>query len=148
MRNPLRLIVLAVAPLFVACYMQRPLTTPVPEASTRIVALVTDTGRAELAKVLGANAQEVEGVVVTANPSAWDLQVMRVDYRGGQSTPWSGERVTFPRYALTDASVRTFNRKRSWVIAGIITGTAILAAKLFGAINFGGSSGGEPPPPN
>lgn len=128
--------------------MQQPLEVPAPQAATRIVAEITDTGRAELARALGPGAREVEGVVVNADPGAWDLEVLRVDYRGGTSTLWNKERVTFPRYALTNASARTFSKKRSWILAGLITGSAVLAARLFGAISFGGSNGGEPPPPN
>jgi hypothetical protein len=131
-----------------ACYVERPLATPVPVATTRIVAQITDTGSAAMASKIGPGAREVEGVVVDADGTAWDLQVIRVDYRGGTSTLWNRERVTFPRYALTNASERAFNKKKSWVVAGLITGTALLAARLFGALGFGGGSGGEPPPPN
>lgn len=131
-----------------ACYVQRPLSNPIPEASTRIVAQITDTGSAALASVIGPGARMVEGVVVRAEPTAWDMEVIRVDYRGGGSQLWNRERVTFPRYALTNASERTFNRKRSWIIGLAITGTAFLAAKLFGVIGFGGGPGDEPGNPN
>src|SRR6266498_2355808 len=93
-------------------------------------------------------AREVEGVVVSADASAWDVQVIRVDYRGGTSQLWNRERVTFPRYALTNASQRAFNTKKSWLVALGITGTALLAARLFGVLGFGGGPNGEPPPPN
>jgi hypothetical protein len=131
-----------------ACYVERPLTTPVPAATTRIVALITDTGGVAMAASLGPGAREVEGVVVGADATSWELQVIRVDYRGGTSTLWNRERVTFPRYTLTNPSERAFNRKKSWIVAGLITGGALLAARLFGALGFGGGSGGEPPPPN
>jgi hypothetical protein len=144
--SPLCIAVLAL--LLGACYVERPLTTPVPQTATRIVAQITDTGSAELANKIGPGAREVEGVVVSADATAWDVQVIRVDYLGGTSQPWNRERVTFPRYALTNASERAFNSKRSWIIALAITGTAVLAARLFGVLGFGGSSGGEPPPPN
>ena len=131
-----------------ACYVQRPLSSPIPEASTRIVAQITDTGSVELASTIGPGARMVEGVVVRAEPTAWDMEVIRVDYRGGASQLWNRERVTFPRYALTNASERAFNRKRSWIIALAITGTAVMAAKLFGVIGFGGGPGDEPGNPN
>lgn len=134
--------------LFGACYVQRPLMDPVPATATRIVAQITDTGRVTMANALGPGAREVEGVVVGADGASWDLQVSRVGYRGGTSTPWNGERVTFPRSALTNASERTFNKKRSWLIAGLIAGTAFLAARAFGVLGFGGGPGGDPSPPN
>jgi hypothetical protein len=147
-RMRFRYLGIVIAPLLAACYVQRPLTAPVPEASSRIVVQITDTGRAELANQIGPGASEVEGVVVSANDSAWDLEVLRVGYRVGPSQQWNRERVTFPRYALTNASERSLSRKKSWIMALAITGTALLAAKAFGALGFGGSGGGEPPPPN
>jgi hypothetical protein len=131
-----------------ACYVERPLTTPVPQPATRIVALITDTGSVALANKIGPGAREMEGVVVSADAAAWDVQVIRVDYLGGTSQLWNRERVTFPRYALTNATERAFNSKKSWIIALTITGTAVLAARLFGVLGFGGGPNGEPPPPN
>jgi hypothetical protein len=131
-----------------ACYVQRPLSNPTPETSTRIIAQITDTGSVAMASAIGPGARMVEGVVVRAEPTAWDMEVIRVDYRGGGSQLWNRERVTFPRYALTNASERAFNRKRSWIIGLAITGTAILAARLFGVIGFGGGPGDEPGNPN
>lgn len=135
-------------PLFAACYVQRPLSTPVPQAESRLVVQITDTGRVALAQKIGPGASAIEGVVVSADESAWDMHVLRVDYRVGPSQPWNGERVTFPRYALTNASERTFSKKKSWIMALAITGTALLAAQVFGALGIGGSGNGDPPPPN
>lgn len=135
-------------PLLTACYTQRPLTAAVPSATTRIVAQLTDSGVVAMANAIGAGAAEVEGVVAVADAASWDLQVIRVDYRGGTSVPWNGERVSFPRYTLTHASERTLSKRKSWLAAGLIAGGAVLAARLFGAFGFGGSSGGEPSPPN
>lgn len=133
--------------LLTACYSQRPLTTAVPEATTRIVAQLTDSGVVVMANTIGAGAVEVEGVVAAADATSWDLQLMRVDYRGGTSMPWDGERVSFPRYALTHASERTFSKRKSWIVAGLITAGAVLAARLFGAFGFGtGTDGGTIPP--
>lgn len=142
------LVAAAMAALLAACYVQRPLSSPVPQPATRIVVLITDTGRVELANKIGPGATAVEGVVMSADDAAWDLQVLRVDYRGGTSQQWTGERVSFPRYTLTNASERSLNRKRSWLMALAITGTAFVAAKAFGVLGWGGSPGGEPPPPN
>jgi hypothetical protein len=142
------LVTAAMAAFLAACYVQRPLGSPVPQPATRIVVLITDTGRVELANKIGPGATAVEGVVVSADEVAWDLQVVRVDYRGGTSQTWNGERVSFPRYTLTNASERSLNRRRSWLMALAITGTAFVAAKAFGVLGWGGSPGGEPPPPN
>jgi hypothetical protein len=135
-------------PLLAACYSQRPLTTAVPAATTRIVAQITDSGVVAMSNAIGAGATEVEGVVAAADAVSWDLQVIRVDYRGGASVLWNREPVNFPRYTLTHATERTLDKKKSWIAGGLITAGALLAARVFGAFGFGDNPGTEPPPPN
>jgi hypothetical protein len=135
-------------PFLTACYTQRPLTTAMPAPMTRIVARVTDSGVVAMANAIGSGAIEVEGVVDAADAVSWDLQVIRVDYRGGASVLWNRERVSFPRYTLTSATERTLNKKKSWIAAGLITVGAFLAARVFGAFGLGDNPDTEPPPPN
>jgi hypothetical protein len=115
---------------------------------TRVVARLTDSGVVAMANAIGSGAVEVEGLVAAADAASWDLQLIRVDYRGGASVTWRGERVTFPRYALTGATERTLSRRRSWLTAGAIVVGAILAARVFGAFGFGEPPDEDPPPPN
>lgn len=131
-----------------ACYIQRPLDTPVPEPRTRIVARLTDSGVVAMGSAIGAGAVRVEGVVAAADDAVWELQLMRVDYRGGASMAWNGERVTFPRSALTSPTARMLHKRRSWLAAGVITVGALLAARLFGILGFGENTDNDPPPPN
>lgn len=136
-------------PLLAACYAQRPLTTTVPAPLTRIVAQVTDSGVIAMSNAIGSGAVEVEGVVTGADAVAWELELLRVDYRGGASVTWHRERVTFPRAALTHATERRYSKQRTWTAAGLIVAGSLLVARLFGA--FGGNdsdNGGPPPPPN
>lgn len=139
---------LAFAPLFLlaACYMQSPLATPVPLPDQRIVAQVTDTGAVAMGNALGPGAREVEGIVAGADAASWDVRLLRVDYRGGSSVRWNGEVVRFPRAALSQATERRFSRGRSWLIAGLITSSALLAARFLGVIGGGGGDGGTEPP--
>lgn len=115
---------------------------------TRIVARLTDAGVVEMGSAIGVGAVEVEGLVAAADAELWELQLMRVDYRGGASVSWNGERVTFPRHTLTSATERTIDKRKSWLAAGLIVGTALLAARVFGAFGFGDPPDPEPPPPN
>lgn len=132
---------------FTACYVQRPLTTSLPQPATRIVAQVTDTGSVLMSNAIGAGAIEIEGVVVDATPDSWTLQMVRVDQRGGFSSRWNREVVTFPRIALSNASERLLEKKRSWILAGIMT-AIVLGSTLFFTGILGGESN-EPitPPP-
>jgi hypothetical protein len=126
-----------------ACYSQRPLTTPVPLLGTQIVAQLTDTGAVLMANQLGPGVTEVEGVVSETDGNNWKLLMTRVEQRGVGSTFWNREPVTFPRLALTRVTQRQFEKKRSWIIAGLIATTAIVAAHSFGAFSFGGEGGAD-----
>src|SRR5262245_6074629 len=137
-------------PLFLsaACYRQLPLEAPLPHPAPRIVAQVTDTGVVAMSNALGPGAQEVEGIVVAADNTNWDLRMLRVDYRGGSSVLWKQEQVRFPRTALSQATERRFSSGRSWVMAGLVTSAALLAAKFLGVIGGGEGDNKPPPPPN
>jgi len=135
-------------PLLSACYTQGPLTAPVPAPQTRIVAQVTDSGVVAMSNALGPGAVEVEGVIAAADAAAWSLRVLRVDYRGGASTLWNREVVSFPRYLLTNATEKRLNKKKSWLAAGLFTAGALLAARLTGAFGLGENPDRPPPPPN
>jgi len=127
--------------------MQSPLAQPMPAPDTRIVAQVTDTGVLAMSNALGPGAREVEGIVAGADSASWDLRLLRVDYRGGSSVVWNGEPVRFPRSALSQAMERRFSKPRSWILAGAITASALLAARFMGVIG-GGSGGDETGPPH
>jgi hypothetical protein len=132
---------------FTACYTQRPIGVSVPAPATRIVAEVTDTGSVAMANTIGAAALEVEGVVAEADAGTWRLHLLRVDHRGGNSSRWNRETVTFPRYALTNVRETRLDKKRSWVVAGLATGLIVALTVLFGAVLSGNTGDGEPPPP-
>ena len=135
-----------VAVLLAACYSEQPITMPVPTPDMRIVAQVTDSGRVAMANAIGDGAMEVEGIVTGADASSWDLQMMRVSYRGGRSVMWNKESIRFPRLALTNATERRFSSKRSWLIAGLITSTALLAGRFLGVIGGGRGDDEQQPP--
>jgi hypothetical protein len=144
----LRIVIFAGAVLALGgCYTQRPLTAAIPSVGTEVVALLTDSGTVAMDNLLGPGVTEVEGVVAEADGNSWRLLMTRVDQRGGISTLWNREPVTFPRYAITGVTVRRLDKKRSWMAAGIITATALIAARAFGAFSItseGGSDTGVP----
>ena len=140
--------VLLLAGTTAGCYMQRPLATPIPAPSTRIVAQLTDSGAVAVGSRLGPGAVEVEGVVSNASESTWDLNLLRVSYRGGTSNTWNRELVSFPRFALSNATERRVNKTRSWLVAGLIGVGAILASQMFSEFGSGEPDDGEPNPQN
>jgi|SRR5688572_23683824 hypothetical protein len=134
--------------MLASCYTQAPLDTPIPAADTRIVAQVTDTGVLAMSNAIGPGALEVEGIVVGADATSWDIRLVRVNHRGGQSITWNQELVRFPRSALSQATERRFSNRRSWIMAGLVTSTALLAARFLGVIGGGDNTPVPPPPPN
>lgn len=134
--------------LLAACFTQAPLPSAIPVPETRIVAQMTDTGVLAMSNAIGSGATEVEGIVAGADATSWDLRMIRVDYRNGQSVVWNRELVRFPRSALSQATERRFSNKRSWIMAGLLTSTAFLAARFLGVIGGGDGTEKPPPPPN
>jgi hypothetical protein len=135
-------------PLVAACYSEAPLTTPTPAPGTRIVAQVTDSGIVALSNALGPGAVEVEGEIAATQPGSWDLRMVRVDYRGGTSVLWNRELVSVPRSMLVQPVERRFSKRKSWFVAGLLTATTFLAARLVGVIGPSENPEKPPPPPN
>ena len=131
-----------------ACFTQAPLAGPVPAPETRIVAMVTDSGVLAMSNAIGPSATEVEGIVAGADATSWDLRLLRVEYRNGQSVPWNRELVRFPRSALSQATERRFSKGRSWIFAGLLTSTAFLAGRFLGVFGGGDNTDNQPPPPH
>src|SRR5438876_10406462 len=131
-----------------ACLTQTPLTSSTPSPQPRIVAMVTDTGVFAMGNAIGSGATEVEGIVAGADATSWDLRLLRVDYRNGQSVAWNREQVRFPRSALSQATERRFSKGRSWIMAGLLTSTAFLAGRFLGVFGGGDNTDNQPPPPH
>jgi hypothetical protein len=129
------------------CYMERPLETPVPAPSTRVLAQLTDSGTVALSNALGAGALGVEGVVASADAQTWTLQMVRVSHRDGRTIEWNREAVVFPRNVLAQPTVKVLDKKRSWLAAGGIVVGAFLLAQTFDLFGSSEDEGDEPPPP-
>ena len=130
------------------CYSRESigLTTPAPE--TRVIASVTDVGSDHMAGKIGVAAVEVEGIVESTTDSVWNLRLIRVEQRGGVSTLWNRELVSFPRWTLTNPTAKKLDKKRSWIFAGMIAATAFLAERLIiGAFSLDESGRGPPDVP-
>jgi hypothetical protein len=131
------------------CYSLNTLDTAAPpRPATIIVAELTDSGTVTMANKIGAGAQEVEGIVSSADASTWNLNLTRVDHRGGFSVAWSHELVSFPRDALTQISQKKRDTTRSWLAGVGIAGCAFLIARAFHALGADQMPNTTPIPPN
>jgi hypothetical protein len=144
MRRIVAWAVAAVCIINIGCYLERPLTVTPPPPATRIIAQLTDSGTVALSNFIGAGALEVEGVVSAADANSWTLQMIRVDHRDGRTINWNREAVSVRPSLLMNPTVRSLDKKRSWLAAAGITIVAILAAQAFDLL---GSPDDEPEPP-
>lgn len=142
-----RLLVAALVPTLVGCYLNRPLLGP-PEPSMRVAMMLTDVGRAEEANRLGPGTFRVEGSVVATTDTAFLLSVSGVQPIRGAFVPWAGETVSVQRSHVAQAYERRLSPARTAIATGGAVGVvvaAIVTAKLFG---FGRDEIPIVPPPD
>jgi hypothetical protein len=131
------------------CYRLADQPTNLPAPATRIVAELTPEGSRSMAPIIGEDALGVEGIVVERRPAEWELEVLRVDHRGGQSIQWNGERISFPAEHILEARERRFDRTMTAVfIGGVAVVATALAVSFIRFVGTGdeGSGGGTSPP--
>jgi hypothetical protein len=128
------------------CYSVSAVEPGGPQPGTRVVAALTPDGSQQLASQVGPRVVAVEGVLDEATAERLSLRVVRTEGANQVSTYWNQEEVTIPRQAISQLSQRRLNRPRSYLVAGAIVGTALLAATLFGGV-FSGDSPVDPIPP-
>ena len=142
MRQRFVIVAAVLVPCITACYTQVPMDTSAPPPETRVIARVTDSGAVAIGSTVGPGASEVEGVVASATPEAWTLNLLRVNYRGGTSNLWNREPVVFPRYALSHPTQKRLSKSRSWMAAGLFVAGAYAVTRMFG---YGGADEENPP---
>ncbi len=132
-----------------ACHRYVPVgTTPEPGADVRVE--LSESGRENLAPVLGTAVTSVEGRVVSLADTGLRLAVTAVRTgRAGGAQPWEGEgSVMIPPSAYREVNQRKLARRRTALLAGgIAVGAAVLAATGIGSDEGGGGGPGPPPPP-
>lgn len=132
-----------------ACYTSRQLGSAVPPNETRIAARLTEHASLGMAPLIGLNAVGVEGIVARTGANEWELQLLSVEQRNGQSVAWNRERVTFPAASLIAVRERKLHTGRTIAFAGGIAAAAILVAKAIGLSGIlAGGDDGSPQPAN
>jgi hypothetical protein len=133
--------------LAAGCYQRVPLTTATPDPSTRIVATLTDSGVVAMSNAIGPGAMEIEGVVSSATPTQWNVQMLRVDHRDGRSVGWNREIVAFQPSTLLNTTRIQLDKRRSWLAAGGVTIGAFVIAGAFSLLGSSEEDRRQTPPP-
>ncbi|HYH78750.1 MAG TPA: hypothetical protein VEX86_03115 [Longimicrobium sp.] len=147
----LRATSLALLGVFVlqGCYSVTTVEPGALQPGSRVVASLTAEGSQQLAAQVGPRVVAVEGVLDQATPSQLSLRLVRTEGTNQVSTFWNQEEVIVPRPVIAQLSERRLNRPRSFLVAGMIVGGALLAATLAGGVLTGdGGDGPDPSPVN
>jgi len=128
-----------------ACYTSLPLESFPPAVGNDLVAMLTDTGSAEMASVVGPRVTGVSGRYLGLAGDTLLLSVKTVIKRDGNEEFWKGEQVRIPRSDVSSLSKRQFSAVRS---GAIVAGLVAVLVTITGLVYAGhaGSSGTRPPP--
>ena len=107
-----------------ACYTTHPLMSA-PDPGAIAVVSLNDRGRVALGDAIGANADRIEGSVVSRTDTAFVLAVRTVDYVGGASNGWKGEPVTVPVAGVRGMTEKRFSKARTSVAAGALVAAVV-----------------------
>lgn len=141
-------LMLAVAPLFTACYVYRPVTAPEPEPGTRLSLDLNDQGRAALVTSVGPEVTRVEGALVSNSGGEYVIQVSDVFAFHGTRSKWSGETVSFrEEYVQRVREKRLSGGRTVFLVSGMLGALVGLVAgtDLIGAGGEGDGKGGGGP---
>ena len=135
-------IAFALALLTVGCYRLTPIEGAVPAAGSDVRVGLTDAGSVQLAPQIGPRIAAIDGRALQSNDSAIVLAVAAVVNQSGRSMPWSQERLSVPRAAVSSLRTRALDRKKTWIVAGLSVVGVLALGDLFGlGTGFGGLIG-------
>ena len=124
------------------CYRLTPIegSTPAPGKEVRLS--LSDEGSVRLAPLIGPRISAIDGRALESSDSALVVAVEAVVARGGRSMSWSQERLSVPRNAVSSIRTRTFDRKRTWIVAGLgVVGVVVLGDAFWMGTGFDGLLG-------
>lgn len=114
------------------CYRLAPIegSTPAPGREVRLS--LSDEGSVRLAPLIGPRIGAIDGRALESSDTALVVAVQAVVAQGGRSMPWSLERLSVPRSAVSSIRSRTLDRRKTWIVAGLSVVGAIALGDVFG----------------
>ena len=130
-----------------ACYTTRPIGVERPAAGSRVVLTLSPSGTTDMAAQLGPGVARAEGVVREVRGDTLALELTRTVATGGSDNLWQRQLVTVPSSAVASVTERRVDRKRSWLVAGVVVGLAAAVAVIAsgGGATAGMGAVGTPP---
>jgi hypothetical protein len=150
LRRPLRAAaaIVLLLPYLTGCYTYaQPGVTPVPVGS-EVEVSVSDTGRTQLAELIGPGVRRVHGRVMQSSATSLVLAVSSVEHQGlGAPVSWAGQQVAISEDMTADVRVRTLSRSRSYIAAGLaVLGAALVALIVIAGFGTDDGAGDRPLP--
>ena len=146
-RRPIALCCAAALSLQTACYSYAPVQSTVPQPAKQTGVVINDRGRVLLGERVGVSVDRIDGQVISVDSTNLVLDVYKVTDLRGNSSTWTGERVTIPREAILGFRERSFSTVRTVALVGIvvlaIVATVSTSLDVFGD---GKSDPGTDPP--
>jgi hypothetical protein len=136
--------------LVAACYRYSPATNVTPSNGDIVRLELSAAGMARLSSVLGRDAVAVEGAILAVDDTSYAMSVSATHQRENHSTvSWAGERIVIPRSAVQSMERRSLDKKKTWLVAGLIVLGAFAAKAIVSGFDAfaGGDDGGITPPP-
>jgi hypothetical protein len=129
------------------CYTYVPVQASQPAPGTEVSVSITDRGRVELAREMGAGVRRVQGKLTASTDSTIVVSVSSVQYVDAAApVRWAGESITFDRNLLAEVTERRLSRGRSWAAAGIVAVAMAVVSTI--AIGGFGDDPSDRRPPN
>ncbi len=134
--------------LQVGCYSYLPVQSTPPTPAQLVGVVINDRGRLLLGDRVGVSVDRVDGKVISHQNGSLAIDVYRVtDLRGNTST-WTGERVSIPDEAILGYRARKLSKFRTFLLVGAIALSVILtlgtSLDLFGDGTSDGPTDGGP----
>lgn len=136
--------VVLLAALVAGCYEYTPVVTAPAPGSTLALDL-NDQGRVGMRSAIGPEIARVEGALVGASDSVYELRVSQTLGLYGVRSRWGGEAVSLPREYVGVVSEKRLSRQRTFVavLGGVAAAMAfVMTRDLFG---LGGEKGNTVP---
>ncbi len=133
-----------------ACYRYTPTPNAAPVSGDVVRFDLTTAGIGRMSSVLGRDAVAVEGSILAVDDTSYVMSVSGTRQRENQSKlSWAGERVVIPRSAVQSMERRSLDRKKTWLVAGLVVLGAIAAKAVISGFEAlaGGDDGSITPPP-
>jgi hypothetical protein len=124
------------------CYAYVPVAKSATPALGESTLVLTSNGARAVQPKLGENVRSVDGPIVRVTADSIELTVTDVMTTTRERFPQNGVPLTIARADVEQVQTRTFSRKRTWTLVGIVAAVLTVALGASAAAGASGSADG------